>query len=193
MFRSHPLLVIITGPPCSGKTTLARSLAQQAGLSLIAKDVIKEALFDSLGWKDAAWSQELSLATYAIQFAQAGELLSTGKSLILEGTFKGPEHAAHLIGIQQQTACTFIQAQCGAQGDVLVQRFLSRWESGVRHPGHVDPEIFPGLEPTLRAGWYPPLEIPGSLYRLDATDFAAPAWTAPAARLLEEITVYERI
>jgi tRNA uridine 5-carbamoylmethylation protein Kti12 len=48
-------LVLVTGPPTSGKTTLARPLAHHLDLPLLGKDAIKEALFDTLGTGDRAW------------------------------------------------------------------------------------------------------------------------------------------
>ncbi len=59
-----PLLVVVTGPPAAGKTTIAREIARRLHLPLIAKDTIKEALFDGLGTGDLAWSQRLGTATY---------------------------------------------------------------------------------------------------------------------------------
>jgi 2-phosphoglycerate kinase len=53
----RPLLVIITGPPAAGKTTLGRQLAGALSLPFIHKDGIKEILFDVLGWRDRAWSR----------------------------------------------------------------------------------------------------------------------------------------
>ena len=42
-------IVLVSGAPGSGKTTLAHPLAEQLGLPLFAKDTIKEALHDNLG------------------------------------------------------------------------------------------------------------------------------------------------
>ena len=45
-------LVVVTGLPGSGKTTIAGPLAAELGWPLLGKDTIKEALFDALGTGD---------------------------------------------------------------------------------------------------------------------------------------------
>ena len=58
------LLIIVTGPSATGKTSLAERLSEDLSIPLIAKDTIKEQLFNSLGWSDRAWSRKLGGASY---------------------------------------------------------------------------------------------------------------------------------
>src|SRR6266545_1296661 len=64
-------LLLVTGAPSSGKTTLAVPLARHLGLPLITKDTIKEALFDTLGTGDHTWSTRLGAASFQVMFALA--------------------------------------------------------------------------------------------------------------------------
>jgi adenylate kinase family enzyme len=48
------MFVMVSGPPGSGKSTLARPIAEELRLPLIAKDAIKEALMDVLGYRRAS-------------------------------------------------------------------------------------------------------------------------------------------
>jgi adenylylsulfate kinase-like enzyme len=41
---AEPVVLIITGPPASGKSTLRRKLARKLGLPFLGKDVFKEIL-----------------------------------------------------------------------------------------------------------------------------------------------------
>ena len=58
--------VLVAGWPAAGKSTLARALAAELGLPLLAKDEIKEALMDGLGYPaTVAQSRRLGRAATA--------------------------------------------------------------------------------------------------------------------------------
>ena len=58
-----PALVLISGAPGTGKTTMGRHLATGLRIPYLGKDLIKESLFDSLGTKDREWSVKLGIAS----------------------------------------------------------------------------------------------------------------------------------
>jgi len=77
-------LVVITGPPGSGKSSLARALGARLQVPVYAKDSIKEALFDCLGEGDREWSRRLSEAAYGVLNAHlAGRKYVVGARLTI--------------------------------------------------------------------------------------------------------------
>jgi predicted kinase len=68
MIMMEDLVVVATGIPASGKTTLATALSAQLEWPLISKDVVKEALFDALGTGDLQWSQRLGRAGHVVRY-----------------------------------------------------------------------------------------------------------------------------
>jgi predicted kinase len=155
-----PLVVVVTGPPAAGKTTIARELAARLQLPLIAKDTIKEALFDALGTGDLAWSQRLGDATYLAMLAVAEESVAAGADLVLEANFiRGGE--SRLAALPAR----FVQVHCSAPLELLVERYASR----ERHPGHVDRERSNALRDAVESGRHDPLNLPGETIRLDTS------------------------
>jgi predicted kinase len=124
-------LVIITGLPGTGKTTLARDTARRLALPVICKDTIKEPLMDMLG-ADASRSRELSNTAFAVMFSLTRELLALGDSLILEGNFRAGEHETPLLAALPPDSPNIIQVLCRANEDARRTRILNR--SG--HAGH---------------------------------------------------------
>ncbi|WP_010291748.1 AAA family ATPase [Clostridium senegalense] len=62
------VMIIITGAPATGKTTLSNELAKKYGLPKINKDEIKELLFKSLEVKDSKWTTELGIASFELTY-----------------------------------------------------------------------------------------------------------------------------
>jgi predicted kinase len=149
------VLVLVTGPPASGKTTLAAPLAAALGLPLIGKDLIKEALFDALGTGDRAWSRRLGRASYEVLYAVAGAL----PAAVLDANL-GPEAAPRLQALDAH----LIEVFCRCPGDEVERRFAAR--APERHPGHVDHQFGPDLEAALARG-VEPLRLGGPVLEVD--------------------------
>jgi predicted kinase len=134
--RDLPLLVVVTGPPASGKTTIARALAAELTLLLFAKDDFKEALFDELGTGYRAWSRRLGRAVFALLMAVAERDLAAGRSLMLEANFVRGESEPRFAPLPPHR---LVQVHCSAPADVLLGRFRAR----DRHAGHLDASTIP--------------------------------------------------
>jgi predicted kinase len=164
-----PLVVVVTGPPASGKSTIARELSAALPAPLIAKDPVKEALFDALGTGNPDWSRTLGIATYAILFLTLEQEVIAGRSCVLEANFDHNEASAQLAAIQLRHPFRALQIVCSASRDVLIERFSSR---GDRHPGHIDDERLEDVIESIDAGRWRALELDGEMVEVDTTDWS---------------------
>ena len=169
---SSPPLVIVTGPPASGKTTLGRTLAARLNMPFLYKDGIKETLFDTLGWSDREWSRKLGVATYALLFHLLEMELAAGRSLVVESNFDAERAGPSFLALRERYSFHPVQVCCVADGAVLLERFRSRAATNERHPGHVEAPNMAVFEPVLLRGRLDPLPLDGPIIEVDTTDFA---------------------
>jgi predicted kinase len=126
--------VVVSGPPGSGKTTLATALAPALGLPLIAKDTIKEALMTVLPVPGVATSRTIGTASVAALFAVAAQ----APGAVLESVWHRSRSLADLGALPGE----IVEVFCRCDPAVAAQRYARR--AGTRATGHLDAERMAG-------------------------------------------------
>jgi predicted kinase len=123
-------LVLVSGPPAAGKTTLAVPLAAELGFALLAKDRIKETLHDALGFDaDLAWSRRLGAATMELLWALAAD----SPAAVLEANFWS-DHPMNGERVRALGART-VEVHCSCPLEECLRRYQAR--AATRHSVHV--------------------------------------------------------
>ena len=123
-------------------------------MPLLAKDAIKEALFEALGTGDRAWSQRLGAASMEVLFALAAD----APAAVLESFWRQPFAVDGLLSLERPV----LEVHCACPSDVALARSRAR----VRHPGHG------GVGDDEVAGWAAdagPLALGGPVLEVDTT------------------------
>ena len=149
------LYVLVSGPPASGKSTLAPRIASHLGLPLIAKDTIKDALMAVSPPADVDASRRLGRAAMAVLFAIAKDAPC---GAVLESAFYRSRALADLGALQG----SLVEVFCRCDAEVAAQRYRAR--SGTRRAGHFDHQRtddelrHPEVTEPVGGGW-PVLEV----------------------------------
>ncbi len=150
-----PVFVVVSGPPASGKSTLAPVLARELGLALVAKDTIKDALLSTLACDDVEASRQIGRAAVATMVAVAAD---APRGAVVESNFYRTVAPAEL----RRLPGAVVEVFCRCDRDVAVARYRAR--AGSRHAGHFDlvrqpEELWNDEVAEPVAGGWPVLEI----------------------------------
>lgn len=167
-----PTLIAVSGAPGTGKTTLGRRLAADLQLPYFGKDLIKEALFDSLGAKDREWSARLGVASIRLLFELIEGQLRAGRSLVAESNYRREYDVPRFEAFRERYTFRMVEVHCKADRQVLFSRLEQRSDSGERHAGHADREVFAELDEALSHGAFDPLALADVIVVDTTTEFA---------------------
>lgn len=179
------LVLIITGAPATGKTTIGRRLASDLDLPYIGKDDIKEILFDTIGWKDRAWSRHLAGASYGLMYYVVEQQLAAGLSIAVESNFDRERSTPEFLALQSRHEYRAVQVLCYADGQALMERFVARDHAGLRHPGHIDRDAYQDVEAVLAQGKIEPLALEGPIIEVDTTELDAVRYDVILRKVLD--------
>ncbi len=135
--------ILVTGIPASGKSTMARFLAEAFGLPVISKDRIKECMYDTIGFRSREEKVKLGIASMQIMYDLAEELMRSARPFILENNFENVSKEG-LLTILKKYKYKAITVTLTGDYKIIYQRFLERNRDPGRHPGHVVNDCYPG-------------------------------------------------
>lgn len=163
MERSGRRVVLVSGSPGAGKSTLAVPLAAELGFMLLRKDRIKETLHDALAREarsgptvDLAWSRRLGAAAMELLWALAAD----APAVVLEANFR--PHWTYERDRLSALGGRVVEVNCACPPEIAARRYAAR--AATAHPVHV----VTSLSPEMLAEYDRPVGL-GEVITVDTT------------------------
>jgi predicted kinase len=165
-----PALIIVSGPPGSGKTTLAHQIARAVGCPAVCRDEIKEGMVYATPGFVGGTGDDLTRRTLPVFFEVIELLLKSGVTTVAEAAFQDHVWRPNLEPLLASADLRIVQ--CTVSPEVAVERRLRRTAAEPTRRAHPDghvPEEFRRLALDAPSIW------------VDTTEGYAPALDELAA------------
>ena len=147
-------LVVVGGPPGTGKSTLAGELAGRLNFTVLSSDRIRKELAGirpeqsapaayGAGIYTASWTER----TYDELLRRTARLLSYGESVIADASWTSFRHRAAATATASAAAADLVQLRCRAPADVALRRVRQRSRGVSDADEAVARELAAALEP----------------------------------------------
>jgi len=126
-------LVLVGGPPGTGKSTVAGGLADRLGLTVLSSDRVRKELAGispatpaPAGYREGIYTPAWTERTYAELRTRAERLLAHGESVVLDASWSHRAEREAAASVAHRTASDLVALRCQTPPDVAAARMRRR-------------------------------------------------------------------
>jgi len=153
---ARPRLFLVGGLPGSGKSTVARALADRLGAECIVSDVLRKDLAGAEpGAKLAAavgagiYETSMSELTYRELLVQAERTMLAGHSVVLDATFGRAIQRRRAAALARAVGGVLVEVECRCPARITRERLAARSRPGYAGPSDAGWEVYRALRRTF--------------------------------------------
>lgn len=165
---SQPTLIVVSGPPGTGKTTLAHKIAHSVGCPAICRDEIKEGMVHATPRFVPGPADELAMRTLPTFFGVLELLLKAGVTTVAEAAFQDRLWRPGLEPLRNLAQLRIVH--CTVNADLAFNRSLQRSAENPLRLAHLDPSSRDAAEYIRRHGAFARVAVDAPWIEIDTTD-----------------------
>lgn len=126
-------LVLVGGLPGTGKSTVARGLAEPLGALVLRSDEVRKGLAgvdplvpSAAALNEGLYQPSMTEATYAELLVRARRHLGLGRTVVLDATWQSPRWREAASDLARHTAADLFELRCVAPLELAVERIRAR-------------------------------------------------------------------
>ena len=128
------ILILVTGSPATGKTTLATKLSERLKIPAFYRDRITEVLWDAPAPGEKVPNQ-FGPASAEMIFHITEQLMKSNISFIIESYWHYNLANERLLGLKEKYKYNSVTIRLFGEPDILYNRFYKRQQTSERHEG----------------------------------------------------------